>query len=76
MGMCQRLAPSSLMVNAIQLDAVTQLLIEKGVLTEEEFFAKLKQVQGEYQKKGAGGDRVIDETVVYSSQFQIENLWF
>ena len=36
----------------IQLDAVTQLLIEKGIITEQEFFAKLKQVQADYQKKG------------------------
>jgi hypothetical protein len=32
-----------LMANAIQLDAVTQLLIEKGGITEEESFVKLKQ---------------------------------
>jgi hypothetical protein len=32
------------MANAIQLDAVTQLFIEKGIITEEEFFTKLKQV--------------------------------
>ena len=37
----------------IQLDAVTQLLIEKGIITEQEFFAKLKQVQTDYQKKRA-----------------------
>jgi len=30
-----------LMVNVIQTDAVTQLLIEKGLITEEEFFTKL-----------------------------------
>ena len=40
-----------LMANAIQLDDFTQLLIEKGVLTEEESFAKLKQVQIEYEGK-------------------------
>ena len=28
----------------IQLDAVCQLLIEKGIITNEEFVAKLKQV--------------------------------
>ncbi len=40
-----------LTANMIQLDAVSQLLIEKGIITEEEFFAKLKQVQAEYQSK-------------------------
>ena len=39
-----------LMANSIQIDALTQLLIEKGIITNEEFFAKLKQVQCEYQK--------------------------
>ena len=40
-----------LMTNSIQVDAVAQLLIEKGVCTKEEYFAKLKQVQGEYESK-------------------------
>ena len=38
-----------LMANSIQLDAIAQLLIEKGFFTKEEFFAKLKQVQSQYQ---------------------------
>ena len=38
-----------LMANSIQVDAIAQLLIEKGIITKEEFFAKLKQVQSEYQ---------------------------
>ena len=42
-----------LMSQMIQLDAVTQLLIEKGIITEQEFVAKLKQVQGDYQKRQA-----------------------
>ena len=41
-----------LVSNTIQIDAVTQLLIEKGFFTKEEFFEKLKRVQVEYQKKG------------------------
>jgi len=42
------------MVNIVQLDAVTQLLVEKGIITEQEFSTKLKQVQGEWEsKKGA-----------------------
>ena len=42
-----------LMDQKIQLDAVAQLLIEKGIITEKEFFAKLKQVQGEYEGRKA-----------------------
>ena len=34
-----------LVTNAIMTDALTQLLIEKGIITQEEFFTKLKQVQ-------------------------------
>jgi hypothetical protein len=41
----------SLMTNSIQVDAISQLLIEKGIITEEEFYVKLKQVQYEYQGK-------------------------
>ena len=41
-----------LMANSIQVDALAQLLIQKGIITEEEFFAKLKQVQVEYQSTG------------------------
>jgi len=40
-----------LMSQIINLDAVTQLLIEKGIITEEEFYAKLKAVQEEYEKR-------------------------
>lgn len=40
-----------LMANCIQVDALTQLLIEKGLITEAEFFSKVKQVQAEYQRK-------------------------
>ena len=54
--MVEKLNPSELvsfkellMANSIQVDAITQLLIEKGVFTKEDFFAKLKQVQGQYQ---------------------------
>jgi hypothetical protein len=41
-----------LMANSIQVDALAQLLIEKGFFTKEEFLKMLKQVQTEYQKKG------------------------
>ena len=38
----------------IQLNTICQLLIEKGLITEEEFYTKLKQVQREYEKRKAG----------------------
>ena len=38
-----------LMANAIQVDALCQILIEKRVLTQDEVFGKLKQVRGDYQ---------------------------
>jgi hypothetical protein len=40
-----------LMANSIIVDSMTQLLMEKGIITNEEFFTKMKQVQAEYQKK-------------------------
>jgi mannitol/fructose-specific phosphotransferase system IIA component (Ntr-type) len=39
--------------NSIQLDALCQLLIEKGLITKQEFFSTLKQVESEYQRKVA-----------------------
>ena len=47
-----------LMANSIQVDALCQLLIEKGIITGEEFYAKLKQVQDDYREKGKGGVNV------------------
>jgi hypothetical protein len=41
-----------LMANSIQVDAIAQLLIEKGFFSKEEFFAMLKTVQMEYRSKG------------------------
>ena len=40
-----------LMANSIQIDALCQLLIEKGLITQNEIFTKLKQVQTDYQNK-------------------------
>ena len=56
--MAEKLDPSELvsfkellMANSIQVDAIVQLLIEKGIITDEDFFVKLKQVQMEYQRR-------------------------
>ena len=38
--------------NTIQVDALAQLLIEKGLISEQEFFSKLKQVQAQYEDQG------------------------
>ena len=40
-----------LIANSIQVDTLTQLLVEKGIFTEQEFFSKLKQIQAEYKKR-------------------------
>ena len=40
-----------LLANSIQMDAIAQLLIEKGIITEGEFYTKLVQVQTEYKSK-------------------------
>ncbi len=42
-----------LIANSIQVDALAQLLIEKKVFSEQEFFTKLKTVQMEYESKKA-----------------------
>jgi hypothetical protein len=40
-----------LIANSIQVDALAQLLIEKGLITEQELLARLKKVQAEYKSK-------------------------
>jgi beta-N-acetylglucosaminidase len=45
-----------MMANSIQVDAVAQLLIEKGIITEEEFHSKLKEVLREYEGRKARTD--------------------
>ena len=40
-----------LMANSMQVDAIAQLLIKKGIFTKEEFFDMLKRVQMEYKSK-------------------------
>ena len=44
-----------LMANSIQVDALAQLLIEKGIISKEEFYRKLKEVQSEYVSRKAKG---------------------
>jgi hypothetical protein len=53
--MAQKIDPADLvtfkefmLANSIQTDAITQLLIDKGIITQEEFVSKLKQVQADY----------------------------
>ena len=41
-----------LIANSIQNDAIVQLLIEEGIITQEKFISKLKQVQAQYEAKG------------------------
>lgn len=45
-----------LMANSMQLDAIAQLLMEKGVFNKEELFEMLKRIQKEYQKTGSTED--------------------
>jgi len=40
-----------LLANSIQVDALAQLLIEEGLISEQKFVAKLKQIKAEYQKR-------------------------
>jgi hypothetical protein len=40
-----------LMANSIMADALVQLLVDKGIITQTEFFEKLKAVQDEYQSR-------------------------
>jgi hypothetical protein len=37
--------------NSIQVDALAQLLIEKGLITEDELHGKLREVMLEYDSK-------------------------
>ncbi len=40
-----------LISHSTQIDAVTQILVEKDIITNDELSAKLKQIQTDYQKK-------------------------
>ena len=39
-----------LIANSIQTDTLVQLLIEEGIISQEKFFAKFKQVKAQCQK--------------------------
>lgn len=40
-----------LIANTIQIDTICRLLIEKGIITDNELYSRLKEVQTEYNKK-------------------------
>jgi hypothetical protein len=40
-----------LLANSIQNDAIAQLLIEEGIITQQKFLNKLKDVQAQYEAK-------------------------
>jgi len=39
-----------LLANSIMIETLTQLLMEKAIISNEEFFTKLKKVKADYQK--------------------------
>ena len=54
--MAQKLDPKELVsfkelvvANSIQVDALSQPLIEKAIITKDEFVTKFKQIQSEYE---------------------------
>jgi hypothetical protein len=56
--MAQKLDPKEnvtfkelLIANAIQIDSLIQLLMEKGLITEDEYFTKMQHVQAEYRSR-------------------------
>jgi hypothetical protein len=40
-----------LLANSIQVDALVQLLVEEGLISEQRFFQKLNQVQADYKNR-------------------------
>ena len=51
-----------LITKSIPLDALSQLLIEKGIFTSDEFYARLKQVQTEYMSRKQRSDESYQGT--------------
>ena len=59
-SMAKKLSPNELvafkellLANSIQVDALCLLLIEKGIITPDEFFQKIKEIQRECESKKA-----------------------
>ncbi len=59
-SMAEKLSPNELvafkellLANSIQVDALCLLLIEKGIITPDEFFQKIKEIQRECESKKA-----------------------
>jgi len=42
-----------LISNMIKIQALAQLLMKKGIIDQQEYFAELKQVQAEYNSKSS-----------------------
>ena len=40
-----------LLANSFQIDALAQLMIEKGFISEQEFLEKLKKAQADFQRR-------------------------
>jgi hypothetical protein len=57
-----------LMANSKMVDTLAQLLIQKGVFTEEEFYAKLKEVNRQYQAGKRTGHGSTSNWVENTSQ--------
>jgi hypothetical protein len=47
----KRFLKKLLIMEMIEIQTITQLLIEKGIITKEEYFAKLKEVQEQYEER-------------------------
>jgi hypothetical protein len=77
--MAQKIDPADLvtfkefmLANSIQTDAITQLLIDKGIITQEEFVAKLKQVQADYMSRKR---QLSKESSLVARQAPTEQHW-
>ena len=40
-----------MMATSIQVDALVQLLVEEGLISEQRYFQKLKEVQAQYEQR-------------------------
>ena len=40
-----------LIANTVQIDTICRLLIAKGIISEDELYSKLKEVQDEYNRR-------------------------